>query len=604
MVKRKSQFWRYGVAVLAVAIVLIVKLCLATLIHQESPFMLFFFAILVSTWYGGMAAGLAATVLAAFLCNYFFLSPKYVLSVTDWEQGMRLAIFVLEAVSICTAIAILDSARVRAQQSQLAALHCQATLLQSEERFRLLVEGVKDYAIFMLDAKGIVASWNAGAARITGYKAREAIGQHCSRFYTYADVESGIPQHELQTAIAQERLETEGWRIRRDGSRFWANVITTILKDGSGQIQGFSQVVRDISERQRTEEVLHQSRERLRLVLEASQIGVWDWNLRTNELTWSAQQEALFDLAPGTFADTYEAVLDRIYPEDRASFSEAITIALEKTGEFEREFRIVLANGNVRWLAGQGKVFYDDAGRAMWMTGINRNISVQKQATAQIQAVLQEKEVLLKEIHHRVKNNLQLISSLFNLQTNYTSDRYVLEILRTSENRILSMALVYDLLCHVEAQNFAQINLAEYIETLANNLYSAANLDFSRVTLKIETEPIWVSIDVAIPCGSIVNELISNALKYAFPEERIGQICIEVKSQSQKLQARNWVILRVSDNGIGLPPEIDWRANKSLGLQIVNILTNQLQGNIELIQKDSGTEFIVEFPIESKYIQE
>ena len=131
----------------------------------------------------------------------------------------------------------------------------------------------------MLDADGIVASWNAGAARITGYKAREAIGQHYSRFYTYADIESGIPQQELQTAIAQERMETEGWRIRRDGSRFWANVVTTALKDSSGEIQGFSQVVRDVSDRQRSEELLRQSQERLHLTLEASQIGVWDWNL-------------------------------------------------------------------------------------------------------------------------------------------------------------------------------------------------------------------------------------------------------------------------------------------------------------------------------------
>ncbi|OWY69426.1 hypothetical protein B7486_20420 [cyanobacterium TDX16] len=596
MVKRKSLFWRYGVAVLTVAIALVITLFLATLIHKESPFMLFFIAILVSAWCGGMGAGLAATALAAILCNYFFLPPQYVLSIASWEQGLRLTIFVLEAICICTAITILNSARVRAQQSQVAALHCQATLLQSEERFRLLIEGVKDYAIFMLDADGIVASWNAGAARITGYKAREAIGQHYSRFYTYADIESGIPQQELQTAIAQERMETEGWRIRRDGSKFWANVVTTALKDSGGQIQGFSQVVRDVSDRQRSEELLRQSQERLHLILEASQIGIWDWNLHTHELKWSLQQEALFDLAPGTFAGTYEAVLDRIYPEDRASFSEAITRALERTGEFEQEFRILNADGNVRWLAGQGKVFYDDADRAMWMTGINRNISEQKQAVARIQAVEQEKDFLLKEVHHRVKNNLQIISSLLSLQTNYVSDRQTLEILKSGETRIFSMALVHDLLYCSQSQNFVQINLADYIETLVNNLYSTydtANFNYKRVTLKIETEPIWVSIDIAIPCGLIINELTTNAMKHAFKKKQFGQVCITV--QSQESQTHNHVILKVSDDGIGLPLELDWQNTKSLGLQIVNILTNQLKGNIELTKKDFGTEFIVRF---------
>jgi PAS domain S-box-containing protein len=598
VVKRKSLFWRYGVAVLTVAIALVVTLFLATLIHKESPFMLFFIAILVSAWCGGMGAGLAATALAAILCNYFFLPPQYVLSIASWEQGLRLTIFVLEAICICTAIAILNSARVRAQQSQVAALHCQATLLQSEERFRLLIEGVKDYAIFMLDADGIVASWNAGAARITGYKAREAIGQHYSRFYTYTDVESGIPQQELQTAIAQERLETEGWRIRRDGSRFWANVVTTTLKDSSGEIQGFSQVVRDVSDRQRSEELLRQSQERLHLTLEASQIGVWDWNLHTHELKWSLQQEALFDLAPGTFAGTYEAVLDRIYPEDRASFSEAITRALERTGEFEQEFRILSADGNIRWLAGQGKVFYDDADRAIWMTGINRNISEQKQAAARIQAVEREKDFLLKEVHHRVKNNLQMISSLLSLQTNYVSDRQTLEILKSGEARIFSMALVHDLLYRSQSQNCVQINLADYIETLVNNLYSTydtAKLNCKRVTLKLATEPIWVSIDIAIPCGLIINELTTNAMKHAFKKRQFGQICIAV--QFEEPQTHNHVILKVSDDGIGLPLELNWQNTKSLGLQIVNILTNQLKGNIELTKKDFGTEFIVRFSI-------
>jgi len=595
VVKRKSRCWRYGVAVLAVAIALVVKLFLATLIHQDSPCMLFFVAILVSTWYGGMVAGLAATALATFLCSYFFLAPKYVFYVTDWKQGTCLTIFVLEAICICTAITILNSARMRAQQSQVAALHCQATLLQSEERFRLLVEGVKDYAIFMLDANGIVASWNAGAARITGYKAREAIGQHYSRFYTYADIESGIPQQELQTAIAQERLETEGWRIRRDGSKFWANVVTTSLKDDGGQIKGFSQVWRDVSERQRTEEFLRQSEERLRLALEALQIGIWDWNLRTRELTWSLQQEALCDLAPGTFAGTYEAVLDRIYPEDRASFSEAMTRALEITGRFEQEFRILGADGSVRWLAGQGKVFYDDAGRAMWMTGINRNISEQKQAIARIQAVLQEKEFLLKEVHHRVKNNLQIISSLFSLQSNYISDRHMLEILKAGESRIFSMTLVHDLLYRSHSQNFVQINLAEYIETLVSNLYDmygTTKLDLNRVTLKVETEPIWVNIDIAISCGLIVNELVTNALKHAFPAGQVGQIYIIVK-----LQAHDRIVIKVGDDGIGLPLELNWQNTKSLGLQIVNILTNQLKGNIELNTRDFGTEFILRFSI-------
>jgi PAS domain S-box-containing protein len=587
-VPRRSRFWRYGVAVLAVAIALVVKLFLATLIHQESPFMLFFVAIVASAWYGGMAAGLVATALAAVLCDYFFLTPKYLLSIVTWGQAVRLAVFVLEATCICIVITMLNSARVRAQRSQVAALHCQAILLQSEERFRLLIEGVKDYAIFMLDPSGIVASWNAGAARITGYKAREVIGQHYSRFYTYSDIESGIPQQELRQAIAHEQFEIEGWRLRRDGSQFWANVVTTSLKDSNGQIKGFSQIVRDITERQRTEELLRQSEERLRLALEAAQIGTWDWNLNTQQLTWSSQQEILFDLAPGTFIGTYAAALDRIHPADRTSVEAAIAHAIESTGTFNREFRILSTDGSIRWLSGQGKVFYDDAGRAMRLTGINRDISEQKQTIAEIQAALQEKEVVLQEVHYRVKNNLHLISNFFNLQSTYVSDRPTLEILKVSENRIFSIALAYKLLS--QSQDFTRINLAEYIAELSAHLSNAANLNAKRVTFKVETEPIWVSSDIAISCGAIVNELVTNTLKYAFSDERSGQIHITLKSQD-----RHHIILKIGDNGIGLPLGFDWQNTEYLGLQIVATLVNQIQGSIDLTNKEPGTEFTIIF---------
>jgi two-component sensor histidine kinase len=140
------------------------------------------------------------------------------------------------------------------------------------------------------------------------------------------------------------------------------------------------------------------------------------------------------------------------------------------------------------------------------------------------------------------------------------------------------------------SQNLNQINLAEYIAELATNLYNAASLNSERVTLKVDAQPIWVSIALAIPCGLIVNELVTNALKYAFPSERIGQIHITIQSGD-----RHHVILKVGDNGIGLPLNFNWQNPESLGLQIVTTLTNQLQGTIELTKTESGTEFVVRF---------
>jgi PAS domain S-box-containing protein len=128
-------------------------------------------------------------------------------------------------------------------------------LQESEERFRLLVNGVRDYAIFMLDSSGQVASWNQGAERIKGYKANEIVGRHFSCFYPPEDVQNGNPERELQRAIAEGHYEEEGWRIRKDGSRFWANVVITALRDGTGKLRGFSKITRDVTEHRRAEEL-------------------------------------------------------------------------------------------------------------------------------------------------------------------------------------------------------------------------------------------------------------------------------------------------------------------------------------------------------------
>ena len=146
----------------------------------------------------------------------------------------------------------------------------ETTLSNSEESFRLLVEGVKDYAIFILDLNGRVVTWNPGAQRIKGYQADQIIGQHFSKFYTQEDVENGKPDRELKIAASEGRLEDEGWRVRQDGSRFWANVIITAIKDKNGELLGFSKVTRDFTDRKTAEQALQQSEQRFRTLFESS----------------------------------------------------------------------------------------------------------------------------------------------------------------------------------------------------------------------------------------------------------------------------------------------------------------------------------------------
>jgi len=213
-------------------------------------------------------------------------------------------------------------------------------------------------------------------------------------------------------------------------------------------------------------------------------------------------------------------------------------------------------------------------------------IADRKWAEEQIKASLQEKEVLLKEIHHRVKNNLQIISSLLNLQAGYIEDEKTLEILKAGESRVASMAMIHEQL--YLSGDLAKVNFTEYIENLVANLFNSYNVNSEAIALKINVDNVNLKLDAAIHCGLIINELISNSLKYAFPAGKEGEICIDLYRNN------NHFILTVSDNGIGFPKDLDFHNTASLGLQIVTALTNQLEGTIEL-NREVGTEFKIMF---------
>jgi PAS domain S-box-containing protein len=221
------------------------------------------------------------------------------------------------------------------------------------------------------------------------------------------------------------------------------------------------------------------------------------------------------------------------------------------------------------------------------VTSTIRDITERKQAE-RLSASLQEKDVLLKELHHRVKNNLQVISSLLAMQSRHVRDPRALELFKESENRVRSMAAIHEAL--YRSPNLPHLDSESFIREITNNLLRSYAVKPDAIQLRIEVARLALGIDLAVPCGLIVNELVSNAVKHGFPGGRAGEVRVRFH-----LDDRRHYVLTVSDNGVGLPSHVDWRRGASMGWQIVHALTEQLGGALR-VQGSPGTAFTVTFP--------
>ena len=263
-------------------------------------------------------------------------------------------------------------------------------------------------------------------------------------------------------------------------------------------------------------------------------------------------------LLDGRYCQTLELELKK--NGDATFFAQLESIAVKGSVNDSLEFRIIVAD-----------------------------ISKRKQVEEQIRGTLQEKEVLLKEIHHRVKNNLQVVSSLLDLQIGSIKNKQANELLREAQGRVQAMSVVHETL-HTSG-SLSEIDLPTYLSILTSSIFQIYSGKPDKIGLKCEVEKIPISIDQASPLGLIISELISNSLKYAFPDDRKGEITVCIEKMSNEL------VLTVSDDGVGMPEDIDWRSLDSLGLKLVRTLAeNQLGGSAEL-GNGNGTQFTITFNI-------
>jgi len=251
--------------------------------------------------------------------------------------------------------------------------------LLNNRHYKLLVDSVTDYAIYMLYPDGTVASWNAGAERLKGYKSTDILGRHFAIFYGLEDQLSCEPTRALQTAAHAGRFASEGWRIRKDGSRFWASIVIDPIHEGD-ELLGFAKITRDISERKESEIALKQAHERLLLATASGGIGIWDWNVQSDILRWDDLMYQIYGVERVDGASGYALWQKHLHPDDLVITEQALADGLSGIKPYDTEFRIVRKDGSVRNVRGTGLVTRDAAGQALNMIGCNWDITPLKHA--------------------------------------------------------------------------------------------------------------------------------------------------------------------------------------------------------------------------------
>jgi PAS domain S-box-containing protein len=265
-------------------------------------------------------------------------------------------------------------------------------------------------------------------------------------------------------------------------------------------------------------------------------------------------------------------------------------IAAAITDKHSRTFEsyLVKDHGKEKWISTTLTPVFDEVGGTLKkLLLVDADITSTKLMQQQIERSLREKDVLLKEIHHRVKNNLQIIISLLNLQSGYIKDESTLKAVKDGQLRVRSMALVHEKF--YQAEELLEINFGEYIEKLCHYLYQAYGDKTERIKILLNVDSIGLDMDTAMPCGLLINEIVSNAYKYAFPGSREGTISIDFH-RNQGL-----VTLSIKDTGVGLPADFQEDASETLGMQLIQALTGQLDGNLT-VDRNNGAGFSVTFP--------
>ncbi|KAF5046103.1 PAS domain protein [anaerobic digester metagenome] len=478
-----------------------------------------------------------------------------------------------------------------------------------EEQLKILaniVESSND-AIGTISLDGNITGWNQEAENVYGYSVGEVLGKPVSIVTPpHLDKETIKLIEEIMHGKKVQHYET--LRLRKDGTTIYVSITLSPVFDSYGKLIAISFISRDITERKKIEEKLRESEEKYRNIVETANEGISIVDAEERITFVNKKIEDMFGYSSEELIGG--SMWDLLSDESKTIIKQMLEKGWKNVNE-SFEIKFIHKDGYPVWTYTNSKSLFDKDGKFFGTMNLHTDITKRKEA----EEALRNFEIARKkEIHHRIKNNLQVICSLLNLQAEKfrsresAEDTEVLNAFIESQNRVMSIALIHEEL-H-EGRGTDTLNFSPYLEKLVENLFQTYILENVNTSLDIKLEEnIFFDMDTAIPLGIIVNELVSNSLKYAFSGRDYGEIQIKLyredsaehENKEQRVIKESYggtnVILIVSDNGIGIPEDFNLEDSSSLGLQLVKILVDQLEGQIEL-NRDSGTEFTIRFTVQ------
>ncbi|MGV3570427.1 MAG: PAS domain S-box protein [Ramlibacter sp.] len=494
------------------------------------------------------------------------------------------------------------------------------------ERLRLFISRVTDYAIYMLAADGTVASWNAGAQRFKGYTADEIIGQHFSRFYTPQDRAAGIPERALATARDSGKFEAEGWRVRKDGTEFWASVVIDPIRDESGELIGFAKITRDISDKRAAQEAARESEQRFRMLVEGvSDYAIYMLSPRGDITNWNAGARRIKQFEQEEVIGTH---FSRFYTEEdreRGLPARALREASER-GRFEAEGWRVRKDGTRFWAHVVIDPIHDDAGQLVGFAKITRDITERQQAA---QALEKAREILFQSqkleaigkltggVAHDFNNLLSVITNGLDLLRPTVKDPEALGLISSMEKAAMRGASLTNQLLTFARQQPVTPEPRELGRVIAGfeSVLRRATRSSVRFEVDIPDTLPAVMIDVALFETALLN-LVVNANDATLDGgsiqvgARVGDV---IDNEVGALPAGRYVVVTVQDTGSGMSDEVIARAvepffttkpvgkGTGLGLSQVYGMVRQFGGELKIVsQPAQGTTISLYFPVTSQ----